>query len=226
MKTLAKTICATSLLLATVGVSAYDKGDIILRAGAITVNPDVNSDTVAPGVLDVTVDVDNNTQIGLTGTYMMTNHMGVELVAATPFSHDISVNEVTLKAGDTKHLPPTMMLQYYPLQATSKFQPYIGVGLNYTTFFNTDTSDALDGVVAGVLGVDAVKGSLDLDDSTGVALQLGFDYALSDNMGINAAVWKIDIETSATVFADQVKVTRFDVTLDPTVYMAGLYYKF
>lgn len=226
MKKLLKNLTLISAAVASMSVSAYESGDMILRAGAISVNPNASSETVAPGVLDVTVDVDNNTQLGLTGTYMFSSKLGVEVVAATPFSHDITVNEVALKAGDTKHLPPTVMLQYYPMEAKSAFQPYLGVGLNYTVFFESYTTDELDGVVAGVLGAESVQGGLDLDNSTGLALQVGFDYALNENMGINVAAWKMDIDTTATVYADGAKVTSFDVAIDPMVYMAGVYYKF
>jgi outer membrane protein len=226
MKTWIKSTLAISLMAASVGVAAYESGDMIVRAGAISVNPSASSDVVAPGVLDVTVDVGNNTQLGLTGTYMFSNNVGVEVVAATPFSHDINVNEITLKAGDTKHLPPTIMLQYYPMASTSAFQPYVGLGLNHTVFFESYTSDELDGVLAGVLGASSVQGGLDLSNSTGLAVQIGFDYALSDNLGVNMAAWKMDIDTTATVFADGSKVTSFDVAIDPMVYMAGIYYKF
>lgn len=225
MKKMTKTLLAAGFALSAMSANAYDAGDIIVRAGAISVNPSASSEVVAPGVLDVTVDVDNNTQLGLTGTYMFSPNIGVEVVAATPFSHDINVNEVALKAGDTKHLPPTVLLQYYPMEASSKFQPYVGLGLNYTVFFESYTSDDLDGVLAGLLNT-SVKGGLDLDNSTGLAFQLGFDYELSDNLGLNVAAWKIDIDTTATVYANDAKVTSFDVAIDPMVYMAGIFYRF
>ncbi|WP_317628498.1 OmpW family outer membrane protein, partial [Escherichia coli] len=34
------------------------------------------------------------------------------------------------------HLPPTLMAQWYFGDSGSKFRPYIGAGINYTTFFN------------------------------------------------------------------------------------------
>ena len=85
---------------------AYEAGDWILRAGAVTVAPDADSDVV-PG-LGVTVDVDDDTQLSIIPAYMVTEHWGLELLAATPFEHNIDVNEAPIQAGSTKHLPPTL----------------------------------------------------------------------------------------------------------------------
>ena len=97
--------------------------------------------------------------------------------------------------------------------SSSEFQPYVGVGLNYTLFFEESTDqNTLPGT------------ALKLDDSFGVAVQAGFDYALNDNWGVGLEVWYVDIETEATISgAVNAKV---DVTIDPVVYMAGLVYKF
>ena len=109
---------------------AYEAGDVILRVGAATVAPDADSDVV-PG-LGVTVDVDDNTQLGIIPVYMVDPNWGIELLAATPFKHDIDVNELPIKAGSTKHLPPTLTVQWYPRGDKSGWQPYLGVGVNYT----------------------------------------------------------------------------------------------
>ncbi|VEA73944.1 Outer membrane protein W precursor [Serratia rubidaea] len=34
------------------------------------------------------------------------------------------------------HLPPTLMAQYYFGDRQDKLRPYMGVGVNYTTFFD------------------------------------------------------------------------------------------
>ena len=113
-------------------------------------------------------------------------------------------------------LPPTLSLVYYPLDAKSAFQPYVGAGINYTWFFDTElTSEAEDKGFSG----------LDLDDSWGFAAQVGMDYMLTDNVMLNAQVRYIDIDTqgSTTFGGREVEV---DVDVDPFVYMVGLGYKF
>lgn len=226
-----KTLLATSLLslaLATPFAHAYEAGDIIVRAGAITVDPHEDSSEIWVGALGTDVagtqaTLDSNTQLGLNFAYMVTDHVGIELLAATPFSHDVGVKGMpgafaglNGKLGELKHLPPTLSVLYYPLASSSAFQPYVGAGINYTWFFDTELSGAAEN--KGFSG-------LDLDDSWGLAAQLGLDYILTDNLLINAQVRYIDIDTqgSTSYGGSEVEV---DVDVDPLVYMVGLGYKF
>ncbi|MBN0989457.1 OmpW/AlkL family protein [Amphritea pacifica] len=190
-------------LAATANCMAYEAGDMILRVGAANVDPQTSNNTLVPGL-----DVDANTQLGITGTYMLTDNLGLELLAATPFKHDITLNGA--KVGDTKHLPPTLSLQYYPMDSSSAFQPYVGLGINYTAFFSENTTGALAGT------------KLQLDSSWGLAGQIGVDYSLNDQWLLNAAVWKMDINTDVKVDGTNLG----EIEIDPMVYMVSVGYKF
>ncbi len=190
-----------SILAATAGQAmAYEAGDIVLRAGIANVNPDV-SDKVAGGALQL--DVDDNTQLGLTATYFIAPTVGVQVLAATPFKHDITAAGAAL--GSTKHLPPTVTLQWYPA-LSGNIRPYVGAGLNYTMFFEDD-----------VPGAD-----LELDDSIGLALEAGVDIDLGSNLVLNAAVWKIDINTDVNLNGTKLG----ELEIDPLAFMVGVGYKF
>ena len=209
-----------ALAIASPIAQAHQAGDIIVRAGAITVDPHEDSSNVKIGgvkAAGTAATLDSDTQLGLNFAYMLTDQLGVELLAATPFSHDIGTKGLGgLKLGSVKHLPPTLSLVYYPLDSKSAFQPYVGAGINYTWFFDDKLSSEAEG--AGFRG-------LDLKDSWGLAAQIGADYMLTDNLMINAQVRYIDIETKATTYAGPTKVS-VDVDVDPFVYMVGLGYKF
>lgn len=216
-------VLALSVAMASGSALAYQQGDMIARAGLAMVDPDASS---TPLVLDgevqtgTSVDVDDNTQLGLTFTYMLSDDIGVEVLAATPFSHTVTAKGLgdDLDAIDLKHLPPTVSIQYFPMASDSVFQPYLGVGLNYTTFFDEKlTSD-----FKAVFG----DGDVSLEDSFGLAFELGCDYQLSDNLVLNAAIWTIDIDTSATIKLDSGGKITTDVDIDPLVYMVGVGYKF
>ena len=218
MKKVLTLAVAAALAGGTAMTQAYEAGDWILRLGATTVAPDADSDVV--GDLGVTVDVDDNTQLGIIGTYMATEQFGIELLAATPFSHDIDVNEIDAKAGDTKHLPPTLSIQWYPRGGNSGWQPYVGVGVNYTYFFDESAASDLEGIVG--------KADLDLDDSFGLSASAGVDIPFGEHWAFNVGVWYIDIDTTAEVTlrdAGNAKV-KFDVDIDPWVYNIGIAYKF
>jgi len=228
-----KKIMAGSVMFMGVamGAQAYEAGDFIVRAGAITVDPNTSATTPKLNgvpLYGVNVDVDSDTQFGLTMSYMITSDIGVELVAATPFTHDIRGNLNATAAlgtndlGSTKHLPPTVNLQYY-FNNSSVFTPYIGAGLNYTKFWDEDAGNALNQTLGGNV-------SLDLDNSWGLAAEAGLDVDLGDNWLLNAAVWYVDIDTTATYTVRNgalagARVTS-DVHLDPWAYMASVGYKF
>ena len=226
-----KTLLATSILaiaLTAPLAHAYKAGDIIVRAGAVTVDPHESSSDIWVGALNTDVPgtkatLDSNTQLGLTGTYMITDKVGIELLAATPFSHSVGVKGMpgpfaglNGKLADIKHLPPTLSAVYYPLDSSSAFQPYVGLGLNYTWFFDTELTSAAEG--KGFSGFD-------LDDSWGLAGQVGMDYMLTDNLLFNAHVRYIDIDTTGTTSFGGREV-KVDVDVDPWVYMVALGYKF
>lgn len=109
-----------------------------MRAGSATVRPTEG----AGGTLGSLggFSVTNNTQLGLTFTYMATDNIGVELLAATPFRHKIGTR-ATGDIATVHHLPPTLMAQWYFGDASSKFRPYVGAGINYTTFFDNGFND-------------------------------------------------------------------------------------
>ncbi|NHN39602.1 outer membrane beta-barrel protein [Pseudomaricurvus alcaniphilus] len=220
---------------------AHQAGDIFVRAGLATVAPDESSDGVAIPALDIApiagteAQVDDNTQPGLTITYMLSNKLGIELLASTPFTHDISANlngyspGLKVDAAEAKHLPPTLSAVYYPFaDSGSAFQPYAGLGLNYTIFFEEDVDsdlEALTGTLAGASGPVPMK--LKLDNSLGLALQLGADYSLDKNWHLNASVRWIDINTDATFNSALGKtITVDDVEIDPWVYQVNIGYKF
>lgn len=172
---------------------AYEQGQLIVKVGAATVQPD------GDGALDGALDVSDNTQVGLSLTYMMSSNLGLSLLAATPFSHDIELNGETV--AETKHLPPTITMQYHFL-TSSVARPYVGAGINYTVFFDEDGKDL---------------GDLSLDSSVGLALQAGMDFKLSEKVGISADLWYADIETDAKLNGNKLDTVK----IDPWVFMVS-----
>lgn len=205
------TVMTAALALATVAgpVSALEQGDILVRGGIGHVEP--SSESEATG-LGLNVEASNSTNFAFTVTYMATDHFGIELLGSAPYDHDINAAENGIKVGETKHLPPTLMAQYY-FQPSAKVRPYVGIGVNYTTFFDEDVETA-------VLG----NSNLDLDDSFGLAFQAGVDIDISENWFVNGSVWYMDIDTDASISGATNR--NFEVGIDPVVLFAGIGYRF
>ncbi len=231
MKTMSS-LLALALAFGLSGVAnAHEAGTWVLRAGVGTVEPkDDNLELgtfglpVGGTIANTAVQVDSGTSLTIGGTYMFTENWGFDILAALPFSHDIDVSSSDLTSdlplGETKHLPPTFSVQYH-FSPDAAFQPYVGVGLNYTTFFDEEvTSDAVS------IGVTDIS----LDDSFGLALQLGADFELNEQWLVNFDLRYIDIETDATVtVTDGVSTASADigtVEIDPLVFGIGVAYRF
>jgi outer membrane protein len=105
----------------------------------------------------------------------------------------------------------------------SNFDPFVGVGLNYTKFFDESASGALKTTLQA-LKVTTASDDVDLKlkASWGLALQAGFNYKLSDNWGAHFAVSKMDIDTTGEVRVNDNVIQSVDVQIDPWVYMVGV----
>lgn len=184
---------------------AQQAGDWTVGVGVGSVMPKDDNGTVA-GNLDV--EVDNDTRPTLTVEYFLRDNIGIELLAATPFEHDVNIDGVG-KVGTVKHLPPTLSLNYH-FETNTPFKPYIGAGLNWTSFWGEKTSGPLAGA------------DLDLKHSFGVALQAGADYWVNDKSAIRGTLRWIDIDSD--VYLNGAKVGT--VEIDPLVVQAAYVMKF
>ena len=197
---------------------AHEAGQWIFRAGVGTVMP--KDDNLGLPDLGATVQVDDGTSLTLTGTYMFTENWAFDILAAWPFKHDIDLaldGGDSLPFGEVEHLPPTFSVQYHFLPDAT-FQPFVGLGLNYTTFLTED----LDAGIPDALGVT----DFSLDDSFGVAVQVGADWMLNENWLINADLRWINIESDLDVTIGGETVGLGTVKIDPWVFAINVGYRF
>ncbi|HDV7284681.1 Outer membrane protein W precursor [Mannheimia haemolytica] len=203
---------------------AHQAGDVIFRAGAVHVKANSSSDAKSKAAtgIDVDLEVKNNTQLGLTATYMLADNVGIELLGATPFSHKINAKAKVLESGAEvdldrvvilKQLPPSLYAQYYFFEPTAKVKPYVGAGLNYTRFYHAKS------VSPAVTDLSVKKHSF------GPVANLGVDVKLTDNIYFNAAAWYTRIKTTAKFKAAGAD-HEVKVKLDPVVLFAGFGVKF
>ena len=208
LKTFGKAALGTLLLSSSFAASAFEDGDWLVRFGGSNVDPKSNNGDV--------VDVGSDTSITFTGSYMLTDAWSLELLAAWPFEHTINLKSDGSRVGSTKHLPPTFSINYH-LFRNADFRPYVGVGVNYTNFFDTDTKGDLDNL----------GGDLDLDSSWGLAGEIGIDYELTNDWMIGAQVYYMDIDTDAKLkISDLGYKEKFNVSIDPWVYLITVGKKF
>ena len=183
---------AAGLLAGT--AQAYEAGNWLFRIGAYGVFPESDNLTNVLGT-GATLNVEDGYTLGFNLTYMVNPNIGIELLAALPFQHDIKLSGAGTVA-ETDQLPPTVSIQYH-FMPQSNFRPYVGLGLNYTFFFNEETKGSLTGT------------SLSLDSSWGLAGQVGIDIDVAQNWFVNADLRYIGIDTEAKL--DGVSIGTVDI---------------
>ncbi len=193
-------LLCSMLLVAPAMATAQSQGDWTIGLGVGYVDPESDNGNLA----GLEADIDEDVRPIATAEYFVRDNLGVELLVAWPFEHDISLDGVG-KIGSTKHLPPTLSLNYH-FPTNSPWKPYVGAGVNYTHFFDEKSS----------------LGDLELDASWGFAVQAGIDYVLNDSGMLRLTARYIDIETDAEL--DDADIGTAEI--NPIVLSASYVFKF
>lgn len=191
-------------------------GDTFIRLRGIVVAPNESSSGIAPTFPNEKVKINNSAAPEVDITYMASDNIGFELIAATTKHRASGTSGTTGTIGrlaSTWVLPPTLTAQYH-LAPASKVRPYVGAGINYTLFYSEKPSAALEAAV----GPTKVK----MKSSFGWAAQAGVDFDLSKTMFLNIDVKYIDIRTTARLSTTAIGVQRVKVNLNPIVVGVGV----
>lgn len=195
-------------------------GDKLFRVRAIWVTPQESSSGIAPTFPTEKVKVSDSVMPEIDFTYMATDHLGFELIAATT-KHKASGKTGTTgsigKLASTWVLPPTLTAQYH-FNPAGKVRPYVGVGLNYTIFYNEKASDGLEGAVGPT--------KVSMSDSFGPAVQAGVDFAVGKNSFVNLDVKWVDMDTTAKLRTTAIGTQKVKVHIDPLIIGAGFGWRF
>ncbi len=215
-KNIASLLTALAVTATVTPVMAYEAGDIIVRGRIISVNPQDDSNNISiTGTSQIGSGATVNSDImpELDFTYMLDPHWGLELILAYT-EHEVdargtlgSLNQI----AETKVLPPTLTLQYH-FSPSSNIRPYIGAGINYTHFFDSEVKGTLD-----TSGSD-----IDIDDSWGLAAQAGVDIDIDDTWFVNFDVKYIDIDADAHIKDSIAPNIKVDIDVDPLVWGIGI----
>ncbi|SLN18375.1 Outer membrane protein W precursor [Ruegeria meonggei] len=185
---LATLALSTALVALAAPAFAQNQGDWTVGVGVGYLDPKSDNGTLA----GLDADVDADTRPIFTAEYFVRDNLGIELLAATPFSHEVTLGG-SIDAGTVKHLPPTLSLNYH-FPTNSVWKPYVGAGINYTIFF--DEKSAL--------------GDLELDNSVGLALQAGLDYMVTDKGAVRLNVRWFDIDSDVKLNGADIGTAEID----------------
>lgn len=212
-------------------VAQAEAGDWVVRARAVNISPNEDSDlgktvnrNVAPVMSNgAELKVDSNTILEFDISYYITKNIAAELILATGSKHEVSVSKEpgavvpNQLLGSVDVLPPTLTVQWH-FNPDQTIDPYVGAGINYTAFLDKRL-DVRQGPLAGTdIKVER--------DSWGYALQAGVDINLKDGWLINADVKYIDLDTDVKLrtATGWTKIDSLDI--NPWVFGIGVGKKF
>jgi outer membrane protein len=184
-----------------VGVTRYDTHSKTNGISGIGVPPGADATT------------DDATTIIFVYERLFTPNIGLEFVLGIPPTIHAKATGSVAFLGDNvlsaKNLAPTLLLNYHFFSPGDTWRPYVGAGINYTKFTDVKSSLAPD-----------VK----LGDSTGLAVQVGLNYALTKDVDLFASVAKLNVKSKVVAVGTTVLTTTIDFR--PIVYSAGVSYRF
>lgn len=200
MKRMIANLFLTGALAAACAASAAD-GNWLIRGRAVNLDPSASSSPVAG------IDVEQRWIPEVDISYFVTRNIALELILTYPQKHDVTLNGANI--GSVKHLPPTLTVQYH-FMPEQTFKPYLGIGINYTRFSSVNLTVP-----------PATRLSME-SSSTGLAIQAGFDIALTKSLLLNFDVKKIKMEADLSTAAGFLST----LTIDPLLVSVGLGWRF
>lgn len=171
-----------------------------LRVGLSSIVADSDPGRITPG--KITINSDTGPSLNL--NYFFTPNLALDVLGGLPFKHTLKLDGSAV--GRTRHLPPIVSLQWH-LAPQAPVRPYLGLGVNYTYFFDEKLDDG---------------SRLALSDSWGLAGQIGVDLSLNERWQIGADVRYARIASDVKINGD--KVGKVDI--DPFVYSLTLAHRF
>ena len=93
--------------------------------------------------------------------------------------------------SSARWISPTLLFEYNFLPETAKLRPYIGVGVNYTTFYDRDSTAAGNAASGGPTRIS-------LTSSVGPAVTGGVTYRVSDHWAMHASYGWSQVRTRFT----------------------------
>lgn len=203
---------------------AQQAGSWSVSVGGTHLAPQVSSGNLsAPSLPSTQASVSSDTKPTAVVSYMLTDNVGLSLPMGMGFKHTISGAGAIAGVGTlatTKALPVTLLGQYRFMPAQAPLRPYVGVGLTYAKFYDTQGT----GVLTALTNPGGAATTMSLQSKFAPTLQIGatLNPAPNSRWFIDAHVTKSFLSTNATLSTGQ----SMSMKLDPLTFTLGVGYRF
>jgi len=188
-------LCSTTVL-------ADDVASNSARIGLYSVFYHVSADDLAGPYVPAGANIDAKDVETLYLAYVrrLSSHFDVELTLGyPPLQKTVGKGPATLGSvpydgqviATARWLAPTVLLEYMFLDESSRFRPYIGAGVNYTNFYDRDSTAQGNAASGGPT-------KLSLTSSVGAAGTVGLAYNISGHWNAYASYSISQVKTRLT----------------------------
>jgi outer membrane protein len=204
--------------------------------------------------------VSNTDTVGVTSSHFFTDHIAVTTIGGIPPLVSISSKGTVVPPGPAGQLgkldtgnpalnpmiksarawTPAMALQYYFGDGDAQFRPFAGVGVSYAWFTDIQLSNNAIAAIRNTLGAPlAARAGLPgltqvqvkSTTSWSPVANVGFNYRLTENLGLTASVTYIPLKTTAVLYVksasgQMLAQAKSRLTIDPVIPYLGVTYSF
>ncbi|MES2296446.1 MAG: OmpW family outer membrane protein [Pseudomonadota bacterium] len=167
------------------------------------------------------ITVDNASTIMLGYTRALDEHWDLDFALGIPPAHDVRGRDMLAPFGVTakvKQAAPTVFGNYNFGAAKDALRPFVGVGVNFTHFYDGQSTASGDIATGGPTKIS-------LTNSVGLALQAGLNYKLFDGWSIGASVATAKVKSDMTATTGSIE-RKTTIDFKPVVYTAYVAYSF
>ncbi|HTT11273.1 MAG TPA: OmpW family outer membrane protein [Burkholderiaceae bacterium] len=224
--TLASLIVASACVACSAPVAAQDN---TVRAGIYIIQYHVHADDLSgpftPSGLNL--DVKNVNTLYLAYIRRLSSSLDLELAAGwPPKTETVAKGPPTVGSvpydgqviATTKWFSPTVLLNYKFLDESSPLRPYVGIGINYTHFYDRTSTDAGNAAAGGPT-------QLSLSDSWGPAGTIGVFYRLPQNWSLDASFSMAKVKSDLEANTSGV-VRKTTIDFKPQTWVLSVGYSF
>ncbi len=205
-----------------------------VKLGWVNVQPNSSASAVSGPFTPVnalSLNVLAKSTIFFSAAHELNDKWDVELALGVPPTHDIQLvvlpgaavpgSVAALNgsvAAKVRQVAPTVFANYKFGAAGSQVRPFVGIGINYTSFDKTESTPVNDAVNGGPT-------TIKLTDSIGPALQVGATLKLSGPWSLTGAWSTARVKTKMTTNTLGIERTA-DIVFHPSVVTLALGYSF
>ena len=158
------------------------------------------------------LEVQDATTLFLSYEYLITPNWGLQLAGGIPPEHDTNATGSIAflgKVSSVKQFAPTVFVNYHFGDDSSTWRPFVGLGVNYTHFYDAKSEYHQD---------------IELSDSWGIAGQVGLAYAITPQVSLVGSIAAAKVKADMVATGSTVQQTTIDFR--PVVYTLAVSYRF